>query len=295
MISTSTLSRSVKLPDYSCMLKVGQLRHIQSVRESGDYWNPDVLVSRLLSPVQRWSCFWRGRLLLARLRSDPFYYYVVARTKYYDSVFVDALCDNVQRIVNVGCGSDTRAYRYAQLLSQRGVIVLECDQAGAIEAKEKIASERLPAAPVQYLSIDLNEGVWPCLESWFDQNRGSKMLVLMEGVTPYINEESFGAFLHMLACRLPAGSRVAYDYKIRGTSDEFGLSGRTQRPFRLSSGEGDVAAYHLTKGFRVRHVETSADLSRRVLPALAELGPRRVFRNDCLVQLELPGSVACHR
>ena len=62
------MNLSHTLPDFSCMMKVGQLRHIQSTRESGAFWNPDTLVWQFLSPAQRWSCLWRGRLLLQRLQ-----------------------------------------------------------------------------------------------------------------------------------------------------------------------------------------------------------------------------------
>lgn len=275
------------LPDFSYMLKVGQLRHIQCNRESGEYRNPDILVSRFLSLSQRWSCFWRGTLLLERMRADPFYYYVVARTKYYDSVFVDALGQGVQRVVNVGCGSDTRAHRYHDALLHHKTAVLECDQAGAIEAKERIARRWLPNADIQYMPIDLNVPCWPRLEEWFASNAQQKTLVLMEGVSPYVNEDSYGAFLQLLARQLAPGSRVAYDYKIRGVSDTFGVSDRTQRPFRLSIDRLEITAYHNARGLRVNAIETSAELTARLLPSLAARGSRDAFRNDCLVQLEV--------
>jgi methyltransferase (TIGR00027 family) len=284
----SFLRKSVKLPDFSCMMKVGQLRCIQSIHESGDLWNPDVLVSQFLSPSQRWSCFWRGALLLNRLRSDPFYYYVVARTKYYDAAFLDALRDGVTQIINVGCGSDTRAYRYAHLLMPQGASVLECDQTAAIQVKQDIACQKMPVSHVEYLPIDLNDDHWHGLKDWLDRHKGTRMLVLMEGVSPYVHEASFGAFLGMLAGRLAPDSRVAYDFKIRGLDDAFGSSGRTLQPFRLSADEVEVCAFHQAHGFQVHHLETSAHLSRRLLPSLATLGNQVAFHNDGLVQLRTP-------
>jgi methyltransferase (TIGR00027 family) len=282
------LSRDgAKLPDFSYMLKVGQLRHIQSIRESGECRNPDVLVSRFLSLSQRWSCFWRGTLLLDRLRSDPFYYYVIARTKYYDSTFVDALAQGVQRVINVGCGSDTRAHRYRDALLSHKTAVLECDQAGAIKAKERIARRRLPMADIEYMPIDLSEPSWPQLQEWLASNAQKKTLVLMEGVSPYVNEDSYGAFLQMLAHELAPGSRVAYDYKIRGVSDVFGMSKRTQRPFRLSTDRQEVTAYHEARSLRVCALETSAELTSRLLPSRATQGKRGAFGDDCLLQLEV--------
>lgn len=286
MAHLSPLNNS-KLPDFSYMLRVGQIRCIQAAHETGELRNPDGLVGKLLSPWQRWSCFWRGRLLLSRLRSDPFYYYIAARTIYYDEVFVEALANGFQYIINIGCGSDTRSYRYVHLMTENTVGVVECDQRGAIEAKQDIASRRLPYARVEHLVLDLNEPPWPNLAAWLHARGKPRVLVLMEGVSPYINQDSFGDFLQMLSTQLAPGSRVAYDFKVQGKDDQFGVSTQTQRPFRLSTMEHEVAAYHQALGYQLRHLETSAALSRRLLPSLAKIGALQAFQKDCLVQLNV--------
>jgi O-methyltransferase involved in polyketide biosynthesis len=62
----------------------------------------------------------------------PFYYYR-SRGPAYDHVVTDAIEDGVKRIVIVGCGSDTRAYRFKDSLRTR-IRVLECDQSDAIRS-----------------------------------------------------------------------------------------------------------------------------------------------------------------
>lgn len=281
----------MKLPDLSYMMTVGQLRYIQSVYETGEYRNPDAFVRDILPTLQRWGCDVRGRILLAKLRSQPFYYYVIARTKYYDAVFVDAICDKVNYIVNVGCGIDTRAYRFGDVLRQKGIKVLECDQPEAIYAKRQIAMQRWPADHVEYLAIDLNDDSWPDFERWLRQNHSANMLVLMEGVSPYVNADSFGRFLDLLATELQPGSRFAYDFKLHGVAEDFGRSERTRNPFRLSDALDEVVAYHEKHGYRVEHLELSADLSLRLLPDLAN-SDAPLFREDALVRLVLPNTSA---
>lgn len=277
------------LPDLSLMMKVGQLRYIQSRRESGELRNPDALVRTFLSPSQRWSCLWRGGILLKRLRTDPFYYYLVARTKYYDDCFVEAIRDGFTRIVNVGCGSDTRAYRFAGLLDEHGVRVLECDQASAIAAKQVIARRRLSVQHVDYLPIDLNESAWPQLQAWLEQGAGERTLVMMEGVTPYINEATFITFLRMLRSSLAPESRLAYDFKISGVDDRFGQDERTAHPFRLPLDAPRVHAFHAALGHEVTALESGADLSRRLLPSLS-FADRLPFKNDALLKTVLRAS-----
>jgi len=288
-MNTTSEAPNAVLPDLSLMLKVGQLRYIQSQRESGELRNPDALVWKFLSPGQRWNCLWRGRLLLERLRADPFYYYLVARTKHYDDCFLEAVRDGFERIVNVGCGSDTRAYRFASLLREHEVRVLECDQASAIAAKQVIARREMPMQHVDYLPIDLNETTWPDLESWLARGAGGRTLVMMEGVTPYVNEASFTAFLKMLRRMLAPESRLAYDFKISGLDDGFGLNDRTSHPFRLPLDGPRVAAFHAAAGYDVTSLESGADLSRRLLPSLVSAN-RVPFMNDALLKARLGAS-----
>ncbi len=278
------------LPDLSLMMKVGQLRYIQSRRESGELKNPDALVWKFLSLSQRWTCLWRGGILLNHLRTDPFYYYLVARTKHYDDCFVEAIRDGFTRIVNVGCGSDTRAYRFAALLAANNVRVLECDQASAIAAKQHIARRQLPAEHVDYLPIDLNETSWPALQAWLDAGPAERTLVMMEGVTPYVNEASFTAFLKMLKRSLAPESRLAYDFKISGIDDAFGLNDRTNHPFRLPLDEARVEAFHAALGYETVKLESGAELSRRLLPSLA-VSNYPAFKNDALLKTVLTASM----
>lgn len=276
----------MKLPNLSYMMKVGQLRYIQSVYERGEFRNPDLFVRDFFTMPQRWACDLRGLLVLDKLRAQPFYYYVLARTKYYDSVFVDGLCRGVSAIINIGCGSDTRAYRFAHILKQRGIAVLECDQAEAIHTKRELVSRLWPTDHVTYLAIDLNEPSLPALDDWLLKCREKSTLVLLEGVSPYVNEDAFGRFLDLLAARLHPGSQLAYDFKLPEVAEGFGLSDRTHRPFRLSGDAETVTAFHVAHGFKVENLELSEELTTRLVPDLAGSAPT-LFREDGLVRLAL--------
>jgi methyltransferase (TIGR00027 family) len=221
------------------------------------------------------------------VRSDPFYYYVNARTKYYDQVFLDAIQDSFSRIVNVGCGSDTRAHRFAPLLKGKGVSVFECDQEGAIAVKERIALKKWPSDPIKYISIDLDDGNWETFTRNLETNgSGHPVLVMMEGVSPYVGRDAFRSFLQMLAAKLPRGSRVAYDFKVRGVKDDFGRAAGAGQRFRLPADKAEVAAYHRELGYELRHMELGSELFRRLLPGLGT-----PFEEDCLVQFTT-GSLA---
>jgi O-methyltransferase involved in polyketide biosynthesis len=105
----------------------------------------------------------------------------------------------------------------------------------------------------------------------------------MEGVSPYIDDVSFGRFLSLLSGRLAAGSQVAYDFKIRGVQDDLFREGRTQRPFRLPTANSDVAAFHEACGLQLEHLELSCELCARLLPG--EKSAVSPFTEDALVRL----------
>src|SRR5437868_6892575 len=194
-------------PGFSNSLTVAESRYIQSIHEKRELQNPDSLVGQFLPLLRRWHCVGLSQGQVALLRTKPFYYYLNARTRYYDKVFLDAIADNAQYIINVGCGIDTRAYRFEPVLSQKGVKVLECDQPQAIQVKQGKAKQVGDCGHVTYVSLDLNDATWPDFEQWLVKHNTAKVLVMMEGVSPYINGETFRGFLRLLAGTLSRGSR----------------------------------------------------------------------------------------
>jgi methyltransferase (TIGR00027 family) len=272
------------LPNLSNSISIAKLRYIQSAYETPEYRNPDTFVREFLPPPVRWLCMLQAKMQLSKLRLYPFYYYLIARTKHYDQVFNDAIFSNVRYIINIGCGTDTRAYRFADDLRKKEIRVLECDLPQSILAKEQLAKKKWPTDHVAYVSIDLNDNnSWPNLASRLTEIP-SPVCLILEGVSAYIDEDLFSRFLNFIALKLKAGSDIAYDYKIRGPADDSDRIGRAKRPFQLSAMKEDVVAYHEALGFRLENMELSSDLTSRLLPNLVR-PDARLFTEDCLLKL----------
>lgn len=276
----------LNLPNLSFMVRIGQVRAIQAAYEAQEQRNPDYLASRILPMSQRLGCFIRGRFFLKRMRGQPFYQYVLARTRYYDQIFSDAITKNgVRYIVNIGCGGDTRAYRFQSQLSQYQVDVLECDQAQAIQVKQVVSRQQLGDNPhLEFQAIDLNDQEWPALSDWLERRQHETILIMLEGVSPYVNRNTFEAFLKFLYARLKPGSRLAYDYKREGVVVEFGKSDRTVEPFRLRADAAVSATFHQQVGFEQQTFELSENLTERLAPMAAK-NACAAFAEDCLIQL----------
>lgn len=276
----------MKLPKLCHLVGVGELRYIQSFHEKQDLQNPDTLVQIFLPPLRRMLCESLSKRTLAKLRLKPFYYYLIARTRYYDQMFLDEINDNVKYIISIGCGSDTRPYRFCDVLKKEKIQVLECDQPRVISAKQLLAKRHGSYDHISYMPIDLNQKEWPVLENWIKEKCKSKVFVLFEGVSQYIKEESFQLFLSFLGKKLSSGSRVAYDFKICGVADDFGMVGRNYKTFRLPGKMGEVITFHKENNFKFERMDLSSELLVQVLPERGKLCVSR-FSEDALVQVKV--------
>ena len=111
---------------------------------------------------------------------------------------------------------------------------------------------------------------------------------MMEGVSPYVNDDTFCRFLEFLAKTLTPGSQVAYDFKFRGVDDGYGRGGSTLVPFRQAPARDAVALFHEARGYQLDSFESSADLSVRLLPGISE-EPTMLFKEDGLIRLLVSG------
>jgi methyltransferase (TIGR00027 family) len=260
------------LPNLSNLNYVAWMRHVQAIHERGELANPDWLAGSFLSSWERWKVRMLSATRLEHLRRDPFYYYLLARTKHYDQLLLQAVEQGARRFINIGAGADSRAYRFAHRLRTAGVEVVECDQPRAVQSKRRIARRWRCSDFVRYASIDLNvASSWTALRASSGAPGAPKALVVIEGVSPYIDRPRFQEFLQMLGRTLSAGSTVAYDFKLQGVKPEFGVSAQAPEPFRLTCDEEVIRSLHRECGLSLDRLESGADLTRRLLPSRRQL------------------------
>ncbi len=69
--------------------------------------------------------FHKLTLAIAKRKVPGTYEYVIARTKFFDDVFNQALVDNYPQIVFLGAGYDTRPYRFQDSIKQTEIFELD--------------------------------------------------------------------------------------------------------------------------------------------------------------------------
>jgi len=277
---TSTPTSPGSRGDRANLIRAGVLRYVQNTYERRPWRNPDFQVRHLLdADTRREADRDVARHGIGRFRRKDFYNYLLLRTLCYDDVFNRSVSDDIRQIVIIGAGTDTRAYRFRNVLLRKRVRIIECDVPAAIRTKQRRATI-LKAPHVRYAGLDIHStrpSTWAARSGY---SRSIKTLFLIEGVTPYVHERSFRRWLGFLARRACEGSLFACDYKILGTDDDFGKI-RGRRTMRMSRTPDRVHAFHNALGLNVIAMLRSRELKRRYLKGTAERRP--VFDEDFVV------------
>ena len=134
----------------------------------------------------------------------------LCRKRYIDAKATEAADGQVEAVVNLGAGFDTRAYRLPALVK---VPVWEVDQADNIDAKRsrlRRVFEELPAH-VTLVPIDFDRQELGAVLASHGHAADTKTFFIWEAVTQYLTEAGIQTTLDFLA-NAPAGSRLAFTY-----------------------------------------------------------------------------------
>ncbi|MGH6749302.1 MAG: class I SAM-dependent methyltransferase [Methyloceanibacter sp.] len=115
---------------------------------------------------------------------------VVIRTVIIDALIHRAVVEGVDTILNLGAGLDTRPYR---MDLPRGLRFVEVDYPHVIELKETRLAEEEPRCRLERIALDLTDRAARKAFLAAMSAEAGKILVLTEGVTPYLTEADVGA------------------------------------------------------------------------------------------------------
>lgn len=148
------------------------------------------------------------------------------RTTFFDEAVLKYV-DTVEQVVFLGAGWDTRAYGIAQ---QDGVRVFEVDTVGMQALKrQSLEKADIDTNGVIFASANFNRGSWldALKRAGFDPDQPT--LVVWEGVTYYLEEETVARTFQTVATELAQGSAIAFDYAANHI-----IEGDASLPFRLA-------------------------------------------------------------
>jgi methyltransferase (TIGR00027 family) len=188
-------------------------RAASSLEEDSHYRSNDdlarALVPRLLGILLRIPL---TRRLFFRIFAPPgIYEYVIARTKYIDTVWLDALSAGFEQILLFGAGFDTRALRFH---AQAGdTKVYELDVPSTQHAKLDQYRKRGLSIPsgVEFIGIDFDKD---SLRERLDEagfREGMRTLFVLEGLVMYLQPESVHETFEVIRDLAGPSSQVVFD------------------------------------------------------------------------------------
>lgn len=181
--------------------------------------------------------------------------YIIARTCFFDRLFLEALNNKMPQIVLLGAGYDSRAYRFSGL--NTNTCIFELDHAATQDRKKKCLRRAHIAVPTQltFVPIDFDQDSLADALSKAGYRKNLETLFLWEGVSYYLGEESVSDTLTVVSQQSHCESQIAFDYMASVSEanweDYYGVKEFFQimethhgdERLRFSLNEGDIEAF----------------------------------------------------
>lgn len=191
------------------------------------------------------------------------YEYMLARTAFFDNAFTDALNQNIQQIVLLGAGYDTRAYRFAKL--NKATKIIELDIATTQIRKNKCLKKGGIDIPelVTLVPIDFNREALKIVLGNAGYKDNERTLFIWEGVSYYLAPEAVDATLEFVTGSTHKKSVLAFDYAISispgniqnyyGAEEFFQVwrKHHSDEPFRFAIDEGKIGLFLKQRGLEI--------------------------------------------
>ena len=189
--------------------------------------------------------------------------YMIARTAYFDHVFINALNHNIPQIVLLGAGYDSRAYRFENL--NNATQIIELDIAPTQNRKKKCLKKARINIPgnVTLAPIDFNKDSLEFVLEKAGYKNNEKTLFIWEGVSYYLDPASVDTTLYFVSHSSHHESILAFDYAITISEDNihnyYGVKEFVQtwmkhhsnEAFIFAIDEGGMESYLKQRGLKI--------------------------------------------
>jgi methyltransferase (TIGR00027 family) len=198
------------------------------------------------------------------------YEYVIARTKYIDAVFRQALEEDFEQVLLFGAGFDTRALRLQNEIGK--LRIFELDAHHTQQAKQEQYRKRRLTVPdnFTFIPIDFDKQSLPERLDAAGFGRGFKSLFILEGLLMYLEPESVQTTFQTIMTYAGAGSWVIFDYVLasvlRGENTIYGEArlkqfvAKANERWQFGLDPEEVAAFLAPFGFALRQHTSAAQL-----------------------------------
>jgi methyltransferase (TIGR00027 family) len=202
----TTTSRTA---EWTCLSRAISSLEKNDCYRSGDTIAVQLLPNRIKALIQ---IPWARALFSKIIPAKGMYEYVIARTKYIDAAFKEALANHFDQILIFGAGFDTRALRFQEMTGDTKIF--ELDVPTTQEAKLGQYRKRGLNVPpnLVFIPIDFDKESLPVKLEQAGFGKQQRSLFILEGLTMYLQPESVHETFQTIRDFAGAGSEVVFDY-----------------------------------------------------------------------------------
>lgn len=167
------------------------------------------------------------------------YEYIISRTRYFDSVFLEALRLDFGQIVFLGAGFDSRPYRFSHLLN--GTKIFEVDSPFTQEYKKNILrKDKGLNKSIEYVGTDFEKTDLFNRLIMHGFNKAERTLFLWEGVTFYLTNDAVNRMLKEIRLNSASGSRVCFDFQTMKNKEDLIKTGLKEESVKFGISDGKI-------------------------------------------------------
>jgi len=196
---------------------------------------------------------------------EGLYEYVIARTKYFDELYLHYLNLQFPQIVLLGAGYDSRAYRFES--NNKSTTIYEADAPATQEDKRQILKVNGTEIHnnVIYTAIDFEK------DNLFEKlcaagfQKSLKTLYIWEGVTFYLEPKSVDKMLFEIKENSAAGSILSFDYQHIDIDNDLINTGLKDETVKFGMKSDEIETYLIGMGYSVLEKVDSEKMCNRYL------------------------------
>jgi methyltransferase (TIGR00027 family) len=233
------------------------------------------------------------KLCMDKLFPTGIHEYVLARTRLFDEIYLDALNRGLPQIVLLGAGMDTRALRFQE--RNKGTRVFELDIQATQQYKRELLKRKQIALPAELvlIPIDFNKQRLADVLAEAGYQENQKTLFLWEGVTMYLEAEAVDGTLAFIRGSATEKSIIVFDYvrasvlrrenTLYGEKECYGTVARAEEGWIFGLEDGAIEGFLAERGFKLLAHYMPSDLQATYLTADDGTRFGRINETHCIV------------
>lgn len=216
MPSRKIETRASRTADITCGCRAISFYESNPFLKSGD-WVAPMLLSKEVQTLLKIP--YADKLLRVLLGPKGVYEWVIARTKYIDTLFEKAAAETFSQVVILGAGFDSRAVRFHKELAKSRVFELDSGTTQLMKTIQYVKKGIIVPDNVTFIPINFEmESVTTKLEK-AGFVKGAKTLLLLEGAVQYLKPDLVRATMASILGLTGPGSRMILEYGEAGMTD----------------------------------------------------------------------------